>query len=59
MKNPMWSNKDGRKYHPEELKQLVHYSDADDCNLLLINPNNLYPNILDVRNQLKTLDDEQ
>ena len=41
------------------MQQLLHYNDADDWNLLLINPNNLYPNILDVRNQLKTLDDKQ
>ena len=51
----MWSSKNEGKYHDEALQQSPNYREAKDWNLLLLKSNKLYPNILDVRNQLKTL----
>ena len=51
----MWSSKNGGKYHEEVLQQSPNYIEAKDWNLLLLKSYKLYPNILDVRNQLKTL----
>ena len=55
MQSTTWNSKNGGKYHEEALQQSPNYIEAKDWNLLLLKSNKLYPNILDVRNQLKTL----